>query len=123
MMASKQNKTCKVCGESYYFCPSCSRSASDKYKTMFCSKNCRDIFHTCSRYTVGTIDKAMAKSILSELDLSNRNKFSERIKADLSNILKTKSKFVKKEVTPVEEPIVVEPTFAPVETVIEEQII
>ena len=103
----KQNRTCKVCGTTYQFCPTCERvAATEKYKTMFCSKNCRDIFHTCTRFNVGTIDKATAKSIISMLDLSNRDNFSSQIKADLANILKSKKHF-KKEVVIVEEPTII----------------
>ena len=109
-MANKQNKICKVCGTKYSFCPSCSGTlAADKYKSMFCSENCRNIFYTCSRYNVGAIDKNKAKSILSDLDLSNRSNFSEKIKSDIANILKFKVKSARKDFTPVENaPIVVE---------------
>lgn len=87
---SKTNRICKVCGTQYYFCPNCGGAkATDKYQTMFCSKNCRDIFHTLSRYSVGSITKAEAKSILSELDLSKRSQFSAKIKEDLNAIMKT----------------------------------
>lgn len=110
-MKKQNNRVCKVCQSPYHFCPTCERvAATEKYKTMFCSKNCRDIFHTCTRFAAGTIDKSTAKSILSDLDLSNRSNFSEQIKADLSNILKIKNKFVKKEIAPIEEPIVIEST-------------
>lgn len=110
---AKNNRVCKVCGSEYNFCPSCARvPANEKYKTMFCSKNCRDIFHTISRYFVKDVAKDEAKEILYSLDLSKRNKFSDAIKADIDEIMGTNKKPFKKK----EEPVVVEPI---VETVAE----
>ena len=88
-MPKKANRTCKACGESYYFCPNCSGSpATEKYRTMFCSKNCRDVFQTCVRYNMKHITKDEAKSDLSQLDLSKRAQFSEQLKADIDEIMK-----------------------------------
>ncbi len=102
-MAKKENRTCKVCGESYYFCPTCDGvPATEKYRTMFCSKNCRDIFQTCTRYAMSHITKEEAQKDLSALDLSKRTQFNEQIKADIDEIMKVeKPKYVKKE--PVEQ--------------------
>ena len=106
-MARKNNRTCKVCRESYSFCPTCSRvPATEKYRTMFCSKNCRDIFHTLSKFVVGTADKDEAKEILSSLDLSKQAQFSEQIKTDMDEIMGINKKPFKKKVT--EEPVVTE---------------
>ena len=97
-MSSKNNRTCKVCGEQYYFCPTCAKApVSEKYKTMFCSKNCYDIFYTLSRLAVGTINKSEAKEIFYSLDLSKQNKFSESIKNDVDEIMKINKKNKKKE--------------------------
>jgi hypothetical protein len=97
-MSKKDNRICKVCKEKYYFCPSCGAiSASEKYKTMFCSKNCYDIFNTLTKVIVGSIDKSAARDILSSLDLSNQNQFNEGIKNDIDEIMKTSKKNKKKE--------------------------
>lgn len=88
-MSKKPNRECKVCGEHYYFCPNCSGSpATEKYRTMFCSKNCRDVFQTCVRYNMKHITKDEAKFDLSQLDLSKRAQFSEQLKADIDEIMK-----------------------------------
>jgi hypothetical protein len=97
-MSKKDNRICKVCKEEYYFCPSCgSVSASDKYKIMYCSKNCYHILNTLSKLTIGTINKAEAKEALSSLDLSKQNQFSEGIKMEIDEIMKTGKKNKKKE--------------------------
>ena len=102
---AKNNRVCKVCGESYSFCPNCAGvTATEKYRTMFCSKNCRDIFHTLSRYIVTDVNKHEAKEILSSLDLSKQNNFSDAIKEDINEIMgMNKKSFKKKEETlPIE---------------------
>ena len=116
-MASKKNRICKVCNTEYNFCPNCSGvTATEKYRTMFCSKNCRDIFHTLSKLTVGAINKSETKEILSSLDLSNLDNFSETIKADVNEVMDINKKSFKKKIK--EEPVmfdVIEPAI-PVES-------
>ena len=114
-MAKKNNRVCKTCGESYSFCPTCAGvTATEKYRTMFCSKNCRDVFHTLSKYTIGVVTKDEAKEVLSSLDLSKQGKFSEQIKTDVEEIMGTNKKSFKKKI--IEEPIVedvIAPTIEP----------
>lgn len=108
-MPSKNNRKCKVCGEKYSYCPTCQDvSADERFKIMFCSKNCRDIFHTLSRYGVKTIDKSTANEILSSLDLSKQSQFADKIKSDIADIMKQNKKNKKK--AKHEEFVAVEPT-------------
>ena len=112
-MAKKNNRTCKVCGIEYNFCPNCAGvTATEKYRTIFCSKNCRDIFHTLARYTMNDVTKDGAKEILSSLDLSNLNLFTEQIKADIDEIMGNNKKYFKKKI--VEEPVVEEQVIEPI---------
>lgn len=112
-MAKKDNRTCKVCNESYNFCPNCAGvKATDKYRTIFCSKNCRDIFHLLSRHTMNDVAKDEAKEILSSLDLSKLNNFSEQIKVDIDEIMGNNKKHFKKKI--VEEPVVEEQVIEPI---------
>ena len=107
---AKNNRVCKVCGAEYSFCPTCAGvHVTEKYKTMFCSKNCRDIFHTLSRYTIKDINKDEAKEILSSLDMSKHDQFSEQIKTDVDDIMDANKKNFKKKVK--EEPVVIEEVF------------
>lgn len=113
-MAKKNNRICKVCGESYNFCPNCAGvTATEKYRTMFCSKNCREVFHTLARYTMKDINKTETQEILFSLDLSKLNLFSEQIKTDIEEIMGTNKKSFKKKVfeeqVAIEEPAVIEP--------------
>jgi hypothetical protein len=86
-MSKKANRVCKTCQTEYYFCPNCNNvTAADKYKNIFCSKNCRDIFQTVARYSMNHITKAEANAELSKLDLSNLSSFSEQIKTDVKTI-------------------------------------
>lgn len=85
---SKKNRICKACGESYSYCPNCSgATAAEKYRIMFCSKNCRDVFQACVRYNMKHTTKEEAKAELSKLDLSKRSHFSDQIKSDIDKIM------------------------------------
>ncbi len=122
-MPVKNNRSCKVCGDQYYYCPSCvPLDAPDRYKMVFCSTNCKDIFDVVSDYSFKKIDKFVAKSKLSELDTSKYNQFSDKIKADIDEIMKTPKKPKKKpivadEVIIQEESVIAaeEPVFIPIE--------
>lgn len=84
----KKNRICKACGESYSYCPNCSgATAAEKYRIMFCSKNCRDVFQACVRYNMKHTTKEEAKAELLKLDLSKRNHFSDQIKSDIDEIM------------------------------------
>lgn len=104
---AKNNRVCKVCGSEYNFCPTCQRlTSSEKYKLMFCSQNCRDVFQVCANHTVGMIDKATAKEELSALDLSKQNQYSEKLKADIDTIMDNHKKSFKKKA--IEEQVIID---------------
>lgn len=96
-MPTKNNRSCKVCGEQYYYCPSCvPLDAPDRYKMVFCSLNCKNIFDVVSNYAFKKIDKVSARTMLSELDISRRYQFSDKIKTDIDDIMKNPKKLKKK---------------------------
>ena len=104
---ARNNRVCKVCGTNYQFCNNCGTVApTEKYKTLFCSKNCRDIFHTLSRYTVKSINKYETKEILSSLDMSNLDNFSDKIKLEINEIMGSNKKHSKKKI--IEDQVVTE---------------
>lgn len=91
-MAKKLNRVCKVCHDQYYFCPNCSGvTAAEKYKIMFCSKNCRDVFQTCVSYDMNHITNDEAREKLSQLDLSKKSEFSEQLRAEIDAIMETEA--------------------------------
>lgn len=112
-MAKKDNRVCKVCQTKYNFCPNCSGvTAANKYRTMFCSKNCRDVFQTCVAYDMNHITTDEAKEAFSSLDLSKLNSFSEQIKTDIDEIMGNNKKHFKKKI--IEESIVEEQVIEPI---------
>ena len=65
---AKTNRTCKVCGLEYYFCPACSATKANpqpKWKINYCSENCKTIFDTVVKYNCEDITKE-------DLDLKTR---------------------------------------------------
>lgn len=120
-MPIKNNRSCKVCGDQYYYCPSCvPLDAPDRYKMVFCSLNCKNIFDIVSNYAFNKIDKVAAKEMLSELDLSKRNQFPEKIKTDVDAIMKNPKKLKKKHYIVEDATVVVdneESVFIPIEEI------
>lgn len=89
---SKNNRICKVCGQGYYFCPTCGTHKPSWYK-LFNSENCRDAYMAISDYAVGNIDANKANEILSK---TNVIFVDEEIKAIAEEIKRNSKKSVKK---------------------------
>lgn len=86
---AKTNRTCKVCGLEYYFCPACSATKANpqpKWRINYCSENCKTIFDTVVKYNCETITKDEAADVLSKCDLSKVKDYDDDIKLALKDI-------------------------------------
>lgn len=80
------NRTCKVCGNKYHYCPTCSSDANKpRWMTMFDCEDCKKIFDTATMFNLGKIDKAEAKNRLSGVNTNKQ--FTETIQHDLDVIM------------------------------------
>lgn len=96
----KPNKKCVICGTEYEYCSSCSEKKHlPTWKNSFCSENCKIIYDTCVKYSMGNLEKEEAASILRSCDLSKRNKFTPSTKRLVKEILAQPKK-----AKPAEEP-------------------
>lgn len=94
---AKANRTCKVCGLKYYFCPDCSASRANpqpKWHINYCSENCKTIFDTVVHFNCNSVTKEEAAEILSKCDLSKIADFEENLKAGVKEIQKRDKKVV-----------------------------
>lgn len=72
-MSKKNNRTCICCGKEYYFCNTCADQIKEpRWRTIYCSDNCRKIFMTITDYNYKEITKEQAIGNLNACDL-NRN--------------------------------------------------
>ena len=63
-------KTCIVCGKTYEYCGHCDKGGQEnRWKTNYCSENCRDIFDIVSKYVNKNISTEDAKKDLLEKNL------------------------------------------------------
>jgi hypothetical protein len=92
-MAMK-NRTCLACGTKYSFCPDC--NGADKLKeswhSEFCSSECKDLWTTATKFNLGKLTKAEAKSIISALPLKPIDQYVKCVQRDLDVILKAEPK-------------------------------
>ena len=81
-----QLRTCIVCGRQYEFCPNCKNQAhaNEQWRSIYCSDNCRQIFHVCSDYQANKITKQQAGVQLAKLNLPS--KMSDGIKKNVQEI-------------------------------------
>lgn len=82
----KEDKTCVICGKAYKYCQSCpyKYNTTETWRNIFCSENCRELYHVYDQLKVGQItDKNAAKS-LKKLDISYLSKLNEPMKSVLA---------------------------------------
>lgn len=79
MTSKKNNRKCIVCGEKYYFCPTCQDGAvRASWYAIFHDQNCHDIYDAV--YNILPLQgKGAAKNVLDKCDLSNKKNFHPNI--------------------------------------------
>ena len=87
---AKTNRTCVVCGDKYYYCPSCSTNRLPAWYATFNGEDCKKIFNVCVNFNLGKISADEAKSALAGIDL--KKEYSEDVKATLDKIEKEAKK-------------------------------
>ena len=83
------NRRCIVAPDyhHYKYCPSCEAYENEpRWKAMYCSLNCKNIFTACSEYMIRNMSAEDAKKILDSCDLSEFEKFHPVIKANINEI-------------------------------------
>ena len=92
------NRTCKVCGKRYYFCPNCDwseRKDKPMWMIMFDCENCQKIYTVISDRFWKKISDEEAVARLLELDLSEMDKlatFNPSIKKEIEELLSSAEK-------------------------------
>ena len=107
-MTEKGLKTCILCEKQYKYCPNCPSKfdSTEVWRNIFCSANCRDVYHIYDYYNAGKLPEKDAVQQLKQLDISYLSSVREPIKSVLSflSAVNTKPKKVEsKEVVPKEE--------------------
>lgn len=81
----KFDRTCVVCGKHYEYCTNCDRFLNyPTYMTMYCSKECVDLFDVLSRFEAGQTSKEDAQKVLQGM---NQNKM-KMLKNSMANTYK-----------------------------------
>lgn len=77
-MAKKNNKICIVCGDKYTFCPTCADTKNlEMWRNIYCSENCKKLFHAASGYHAQTATIEEVKSRFDACDLSYKDKLNK----------------------------------------------
>ena len=86
-------KKCIVCGKEYKYCSHCSQYNSDEtWRYLYCSENCRKIFHIFSDVKGKAISEEEARKRFKECDLSDIDSFSDELKAMIGGASKEEAK-------------------------------
>ena len=86
----KSNRTCFFCGQSFYFCPTCSSDINKpSWYAMWCSEQCKALDNIVAAHRTGKITTEEAKNKINELNIDvNSLKFArEPLKEYFNNII------------------------------------
>lgn len=91
----KNNKICKICGKSYYYCYSCDEARSGKagfepWHILVHDENCKMIFDTLQKHFLKECTSGEAKKILTDCDLTIVTE--KNAKAQIEEIMKAETK-------------------------------
>ena len=101
---ARGERVCVVCGKHYIYCPSCKKgNPTETWRFKYCDEDCRKIFRACSDFRFGHMNAEQAQEYLKDVDTSDRTKFNEDIRMNLSAIYADKVE-EKKEEKAVEQP-------------------
>ena len=88
-MGKVNNRSCVICKTNYHYCPTCGKdSGKPSWYFIFDSQNCHDIYEICTQYRDKVIDAETAYNLISKLDLSKINNFSEGTRLQIEEIIK-----------------------------------
>lgn len=91
-------RTCVVCGATYVYCPNCKKGdPAETWRFMYDSEECRDIFKICSRFAFGHINAEEAQKKLEKFNITDRTKYAESIRQNLSAIYAKKAEAPKEQ--------------------------
>ena len=91
LTSKKNNRSCIVCGRSYYFCNHCQDGEiKPSWFNIFHNQNCHDIYDAVANIYPEQGKKA-AKEELDKLDLSNKENFHQNITKLINEIYDIKN--------------------------------
>ena len=107
----KFDRTCVVCGKHYEYCTNCDRFLNyPTFMTMYCSKECVDLFDVLSRFEAGQTSKEDAQKVLQGMD---QNKM-KMLKNSMANTYK--------KIIAEDEPAKIEEEVEPIKSEVDKQI-
>jgi len=107
----KFDRTCVVCGKHYEYCTNCDRFLNyPTFMTMYCSKECVDLFDILSRFEAGQTSKEDAQKVLQGMD---QNKM-KMLKNSMANTYK--------KIIAEDEPVKIEEEAEPIKSEVDKQI-
>lgn len=81
-------RTCMVDRKQYTYCPKCGKdNPNETWRFLFCSDNCRQIYHVVEDYKKEKISISEANSKLNNFSITDKENLGEYIIAPLTEIL------------------------------------
>lgn len=94
-MAYKRN--CYTCGSEYEYCIKCGEfAAQPKWRQMWDTEECKDLWNAISGYNMGIIGVDGIKEVISKYGITDYKKYNKNIEEKLNEIFPKQKKIKKK---------------------------
>lgn len=81
------NRTCLCCGTKYEYCTRCSKHSSEpKWKFLFDSEECKEVFNAVSGYNMGVQTEQNVLDVIGKYNITDNSKFKKSIADVLSKV-------------------------------------
>lgn len=105
----KNNRICVCCSTEYRYCNSCSEDKTKpSWYSIYCSENCKKLFHATSSYFAKTASIEEIKVRFDDCDLSYKHKLKPKFIEAIDNVynVETKTEILNEVTDAVEETII-----------------
>lgn len=89
----RHERICEICSSTYSYCPNCSDYAEEsRWKFLFDTENCKDIYEVVNAYRTNAINAVQAKAKLDKLSIPSKEKLNKGYAKFIDEINKEASK-------------------------------
>lgn len=82
------DRKCIVDAKNYNYCPHCKDNPNETWRFLFCSENCRDIYHTLEDWVAKKITSDVAREQLNNYTLPPLESMKTALRMNIQQIYK-----------------------------------
>ena len=81
-------RKCVLCGTQYIYCPHCKDDPKETWRFLYCSDNCRDVYHIIELWIAKKLTSVQARNQLEKCTLPPMEDIKEALRKNIEQIYK-----------------------------------